>query len=205
MPAAVLALRDDALERAVLERVVLDVHRQALARRGSRLGPLGTAQLLQHAVELEAEVVVQPRRVVLLDDEARRRRARPARPPRARACARSRASSGTRRAPREERMASGPCRVPWLTMTRARARVDSSSLLLQLHLLERRRPRIRIDHHQRGVLDARPDAARPDVVVDRREPRRARAGSAGSGAASPRASSGRSRAPAACRASSTSG
>src|SRR5262249_49960058 len=30
-------------------------------------------------------------------------------------------------------------------------------------------PRIGIDEHERGVFDARADAARPDVVVDRRE------------------------------------
>jgi hypothetical protein len=43
--AAVLAFRDDAFEVAVLERMVFDLDREA-AFGGSRLGPLGTAQLL---------------------------------------------------------------------------------------------------------------------------------------------------------------
>ncbi len=36
---------------------------------GSKLGPFGTAQRQQHAVELEAEVVVQAAGPVLLDHE----------------------------------------------------------------------------------------------------------------------------------------
>ena len=40
---------------------------------GSRLGPLGTAQLCEHAVELEPEVVVQLAGGVLLHDEAQSR------------------------------------------------------------------------------------------------------------------------------------
>src|SRR6266498_54995 len=40
------------------------------------------------------------------------------------------------------------------------------SLLLQPHLLERRRPRIRIDQHQRGLLHAQPDRARPVEFED---------------------------------------
>src|SRR5205823_3013480 len=41
---------------------------------------------------------------------------------------------------------------------------------LQPDILERRRPRKRVDLHQRGLLDARPDPARPEEVVDRRKP-----------------------------------
>ena len=75
--AAVLAARDDALEVEVVERVVLDVHRQApdvgVERRALRHRPAD-----QHAVDLEAEVVVQAAGPVALDDEpvtvARRRR-----------------------------------------------------------------------------------------------------------------------------------
>jgi len=63
---AVLALRDHVLERAVVEGVVLDVHREALVVRvEGRALRHGPAQ--QHAVKLQAEVVVQARRRVLLD------------------------------------------------------------------------------------------------------------------------------------------
>src|SRR3954452_6886620 len=41
---------------------------------------------------------------------------------------------------------------------------------LQFHVFERRRPRERVDLHQRRLLDPRPDAAGPEIVVDRREP-----------------------------------
>src|SRR4030095_11356590 len=42
-------------------------------------------------------------------------------------------------------------------------------LLLQAHLLEGRRPGIRVDEHQRGLGRARAHRARPDVGVDRGE------------------------------------
>ena len=76
--AAVLALGDDAFEAAVLERVVLDLHREALVRR-VEARPLGHGPALQDAVELQAEVVVQAAGGVLLDDEATSRCAVPAR------------------------------------------------------------------------------------------------------------------------------
>ncbi len=65
-PRPVLAFRDDALEGAVLDRVVLDAHGEPLVARveGRALGH-GPAQ--QDAVPLQAEVVVEPRRRVLLD------------------------------------------------------------------------------------------------------------------------------------------
>src|SRR3989442_11911840 len=47
--------------------------------------------------------------------------------------------------------------------------VEARLALLEPHLFERRRPRIRVNEHERGVLHARTDPARPDVVVDRRE------------------------------------
>ncbi len=72
--AAVLALGDDALELAVLERVILDVHRQPLVGR-VEAGPLRHRPALQHAVQLEPEVVVQAARRVLLDHERERSRA----------------------------------------------------------------------------------------------------------------------------------
>ena len=70
--AAILALGNGAFEIAVVERMVLDLDRKALVVRIER----GTARHgpgLEDAVELEAEVVVQARRVVPLDDEAQLR------------------------------------------------------------------------------------------------------------------------------------
>src|SRR4029079_417886 len=65
---AVVALRDLALELRVLDRVVLDVDGEVLRARleGDALGdgPRG-----EGAVALEPEVVVEPPRVVALDDE----------------------------------------------------------------------------------------------------------------------------------------
>jgi hypothetical protein len=69
--AAVPARRDDALEVEVLDRVVLHVHREParprVEGRSLRDGPAH-----QHAVDLEAQVVVQPARPVPLHDEPRR-------------------------------------------------------------------------------------------------------------------------------------
>ena len=65
---AVFALGNIALEGAVFQRMILGVHRQMVDRRG-------VGQILrhrpghQHAVAFQAEVVVQPAGVVLLDDE----------------------------------------------------------------------------------------------------------------------------------------
>src|SRR5262249_40112055 len=64
--AAVGALRNDSLEAAVLDRMVLDMHREALLAR-DQARPLGHCPALQDAVELEAEVVVQPPRRVFLN------------------------------------------------------------------------------------------------------------------------------------------
>ena len=65
---AVLLGRDDALEVEVLDRVVLDVdgHPPRLGVEGRTLGD-GPAD--EHAVDLEPEVVVEPRGTVALDDE----------------------------------------------------------------------------------------------------------------------------------------
>ena len=65
---AVLALGDDALERGVVERVVLDMDGQPLLRR-VEARPARHRPAPQHAVMLQPEIVVQPRRIVLLDDE----------------------------------------------------------------------------------------------------------------------------------------
>src|SRR4029079_14333150 len=64
--AAVLALRDDALEVAVRDRVILDVYGQALLPR-VQAGALRDGPAQQHAVQLQPEVVVQAGRGVLLD------------------------------------------------------------------------------------------------------------------------------------------
>src|SRR5690606_24516158 len=65
--AAVLAFRYLALERAVLERVILGLDCEVTSARRER-GLLRHGPALQHAVVLEAEVVMQARRVVLLHD-----------------------------------------------------------------------------------------------------------------------------------------
>ena len=69
--AAILAFGNGALEVAVVERMVLDLDRQALDRRIERR-PLGDRPRLEGAVELETEIVVQPRGVVALHHEAQR-------------------------------------------------------------------------------------------------------------------------------------
>ena len=68
---AVLALRDLAVELRVLERVVLDVHRERAVACFER-DALRHRPRQQDAVALEAEVVVQPAGVVSLHDEDRR-------------------------------------------------------------------------------------------------------------------------------------
>src|SRR5262249_25335719 len=94
--ATVLALGDDALEAAVLHRVILDVHRQPLVR-GIEARSLGDRPALENAFELEPKIVVQARCGVLLNQAGAGRRpadqrtggtareARPPRDPRARA------------------------------------------------------------------------------------------------------------------------
>src|SRR4029450_6210999 len=67
---AVVPLRDLALERRVVERVVLDVHREVLLPRLHRHA-LRHRPARERAVHLEPEVVVQPRGVVPLHDEDR--------------------------------------------------------------------------------------------------------------------------------------
>ncbi len=67
--AAVFSLGDRAFEVAVIERMVLDLHREPPLARVERW-PFRDRPRLEHAVEFEAEIVVQSRGVVLLDDEA---------------------------------------------------------------------------------------------------------------------------------------
>ena len=76
---AVLALRDLALELRVLDRVVLDVDGEVLLA-GLERHALRHRPGRERAVALEAEVVVEPPRVVALDDEDRLRRFRRERP-----------------------------------------------------------------------------------------------------------------------------
>ena len=65
---AVLTGRDLALEVGVVERVILDVHRQ-VPLAGRERHPLRDGPAREHPVALEPEVVVQPARGVALDDE----------------------------------------------------------------------------------------------------------------------------------------
>src|SRR5205085_11164665 len=67
---SVLAFRDLAFERRVLERVVLDMHGQPLVARLER-DAFRHRPARKRSVALEAEVVVEPPRVVALDDEDR--------------------------------------------------------------------------------------------------------------------------------------
>jgi hypothetical protein len=64
----VLLRGDHALEFAILERMVLDVHGQSLVVR-IEARPLGDGPREKHAVELQPEVEVQPRCGMLLDHE----------------------------------------------------------------------------------------------------------------------------------------
>src|SRR4029077_19030326 len=66
-PAAVLSLGNGSLERVVLDRVILDLHREPLDRR-VEARPLRPSPALHHAIELEPQVEVQVARGVLLDD-----------------------------------------------------------------------------------------------------------------------------------------
>src|SRR5215471_2399737 len=70
-PSAVFLGRDNALELSILERMILDVHRQALVV-GIEARSLRHCPAQQHAIELETEVVVHTPRGVLLNDEAER-------------------------------------------------------------------------------------------------------------------------------------
>src|SRR5262249_49812293 len=65
--AAVFALRDDAFEFAVLERVILDAHRQMLFA-GRQAEPLRDSPTLEYAAEFEPQVVVECARGVFVDD-----------------------------------------------------------------------------------------------------------------------------------------
>src|SRR5262245_66679560 len=66
--AAVLSLRDGSLEFVVLDRVILHLDRETLlARNQARAARHGPA--LHHAIELEPQVVMQPARRMLLNDE----------------------------------------------------------------------------------------------------------------------------------------
>ena len=68
--ATVLALRDRALEVAVVERVVLDLHGEAPVT-GVERWPFGDGPGLEDPVHLQAEIVMQPGCGMLLDDKTR--------------------------------------------------------------------------------------------------------------------------------------
>ena len=67
--AAIFALWDSAFKGAVIQRVILGAHGEALVVR-VEAGALGNRPAFQDPVHLQAEVPVQARSVVLLDDEA---------------------------------------------------------------------------------------------------------------------------------------
>ena len=69
--AAVLPLRDDALEPAILHRMVFDLHGQSLIGRDVA-GSFGNGPALEHAIPSQAEVVVKTRGRVLLNHEGKR-------------------------------------------------------------------------------------------------------------------------------------
>src|SRR5262249_39864815 len=66
--AAVLALRDVALEGEIFERVILCAHGQPLLA-DHKGRPTGDRPALERAVELEAQVVMQAARRMTLDHE----------------------------------------------------------------------------------------------------------------------------------------
>ena len=110
---AVLALGDLALELEVLERVVLGVHGEAVVL--GRLGQaVGDREGDEDAVALQAQVPVQARGVVLLDDEAPAVARPPPAPPSARASSAPSAWTGTSRACRSREHPSivHPCSLP---------------------------------------------------------------------------------------------
>src|SRR5258708_11351012 len=65
--AAILALGDHPLEIAIVERMVLDMDGEALLA-GIEARPPRNRPALEDAVELETEIVMQPRRRTFLDD-----------------------------------------------------------------------------------------------------------------------------------------
>ncbi len=71
--AAILALGNGAFEVAVIERMVLDLDRQPLDL-GVERRALRDSPRLEHAIELEPEIVMQPRRIMTLNDEPKLRR-----------------------------------------------------------------------------------------------------------------------------------
>jgi hypothetical protein len=66
--AAVLALGDGAFEVAVVQRMIFHLHRQAFVSRIDRR-PLGDGPRFEDAVQLQAKVIVQVARGMLLNDE----------------------------------------------------------------------------------------------------------------------------------------
>ena len=104
-------------------------------------------------------------------DPVRRRRQRAVRDRAPRAPAPRARPDRAGRARRTDRRSAGRTRRAGTRARRRRglARRRPSSVLLQAHVLERRRPRVRVDHHQRRLGHPRPDRARPDVLEDRRQ------------------------------------
>src|SRR5690606_6071228 len=68
---AIVAFGDAALEAGVIQRVILDMYRQALLR-WVQARPLGHRPALQGAVQLQAKIVVQATSIVFLHHESQR-------------------------------------------------------------------------------------------------------------------------------------
>src|SRR5690606_28932645 len=67
--APVFAFGNGAFEPTIIEGMILDMDRQALVG-GVGRGSLGDGPALEHTVEFEPEIIVEPRRVVFLHDKA---------------------------------------------------------------------------------------------------------------------------------------
>lgn len=66
-----MSLRDVAFKGRVIQRVIFDMHRQALDLR-VEAGAFGSRPALQCAFDLKAKIVVQARGVMLLNAELQR-------------------------------------------------------------------------------------------------------------------------------------
>src|SRR5690606_4631692 len=67
--AAIFTFRNRSFEAAIIERMILDVDGKALVARDEARA-FGYRPALQHAIHFKPQVVVQPARGVLLDNEA---------------------------------------------------------------------------------------------------------------------------------------
>src|SRR5205085_9211820 len=69
--AAILALGDGAFPGEIIERMIFGLHREALDAR-HHADALGNGPALEHAVELQSQIEMQPARIMALHGEAPR-------------------------------------------------------------------------------------------------------------------------------------